>query len=345
VLALTGGASLAGAAGNDNAFRQRDLVSDIPGRAQLTDPDLVNPWGLAAGPNTPLWVADNGTDVSTLYSGGVDGSPPVKVPLVVSIPGGAPTGIVFNPTTGFVVRRDQASAPAAFIFDSEAGKVLAWSPKVPPMTEAQVEVTQPNAIYKGLTLADSPRGTLLYAANFHEAKIDVFDDRFNSVTVPGGFKDPDLPAGYAPFNVQALGTNIYVTYALQDEQATDDVPGAGHGFVDVYDTSGNLLRRLVSRGQLDSPWGLVIAPEGFGRFGGDLLVGNFGNGAINAYDRRTGDFQGELQDQNGKPIRIDGLWTLRFGNGVFGTPSTLIFSAGIDDEQHGLLGELVDGGG
>jgi uncharacterized protein (TIGR03118 family) len=345
VLGLTGGASVAGAAGNGNAFRQRDLVSDIPGRAQITDPDLVNPWGLAAGPTTPLWAADNGTDVSTLYSGGVNGSPPVKAPLVVSIPGGAPTGLVFNPTSGFVVHRDQASAPAAFIFDSEAGKIVAWSPKVPPMTEAQVEVSTPNAVYKGLAIADSPRGTLLYAANFHAAKIDVFDDTFSSVTLPGSFTDPNLPAGYAPFNVQALGTNVYVTYAKQDEQAKDDVAGPGNGFVDVYDTSGHLLRRLVSRGQLNSPWGLVIAPDGFGRFGGDLLVGNFGDGAINAYDRSTGDFQGQLRDQDGNPIRIDGLWTLRFGNGVFGTPSTLIFSAGINDEQHGLLGELIANGG
>jgi uncharacterized protein (TIGR03118 family) len=325
-----------------HTFQQRNLISDIGGVARITDRNLVNPWGLAAGPSTPLWVADNGTDVSTLYSGAVNGSIPVIAPLVVSIPGGAPTGVVYNPTNGFVVHAGSASAPARFVFDSEAGQITAWSPNVPPATQAQVAATTPGAIYKGLAIAATRKhGTLLYAADFHGAKIDVFDDEFAPVTLPGAFTDRGLPAGYAPFNVQELGGRLYVAYAKQDADAEDEEAGAGLGFVDVYNTRGRLLRRLVSQGQLNAPWGLVLAPHRFGGFGGDLLVGNFGDGAINAYDRRSNHFEGRLANEDGNPIQIDGLWALRFGNGTFGTPDGLLFTAGIADEEHGLLGEIV----
>jgi uncharacterized protein (TIGR03118 family) len=328
-LALSG-ASVAEAHGT--VYKKRNLVSDIDGVARITDPNLVNPWGLSAGPSTPLWVADNGTDVSTLYSGGVRRSVPTILPLVVSIPGGAPTGTVFNPTSGFAVN----GAPARFIFDSEAGTVTAWNAG----TAAQTVVPSSGAIYKGLAIATE--GTpLLYAADFHNAKIDVFDASFKPVTVPGGFTDPNLPSGFAPFNVQELAGRIVVAYAKQDEQAEDEVAGPGLGFVDVFDTSGHLLRRLISGGALDAPWGLVLAPRHFGQFSGDLLVGNFGDGAIHAYEPRTGELDGTLTNKDGNPIKIDGLWALRFGNGVFGTPTTLIFSAGIGDEEHGLLGEIV----
>ncbi len=333
-----------GGGGHRHAFQQRNLVSDIAGVARITDRNLVNPWGLAAGPSTPLWVADNGTDVSTLYSGAVHGSIPVAAPLVVGIPGGAPTGVVFNPTDGFVVHAGSASAPARFIFDSEAGQITAWSPNVPPATQAQPEVTTAGAIYKGLAIANAGKhkGTLLYAADFHGAKIDVFDSAFAAVTLPAGaFTDSALPAGYAPFNIQELGGRLYVAYAQQDADAEDEVAGPGLGFVDVYDTRGHLRKRLVSQGQLNAPWGLVVAPHRFGGFGGDLLVGNFGDGAINAYDVRSGHFDGQLKNEDGNPIQIDGLWALRFGNGTFGTPHGLLFSAGIGDEQHGLLGEIV----
>jgi uncharacterized protein (TIGR03118 family) len=328
--------------GHRHAFEQRNLVSDIAGVARITDRNLVNPWGLAAGPTTPLWVADNGTDVSTLYSGAVNGSIPAIVPLVVSIPGGAPTGIVFNPTDGFVLHNGAASAPARFIFDSEAGMITAWSPNVPPSTQAQTIASTPGAIYKGLAIATTHRhGTLLYAADFHGAKIDVWNDQFRPVTLPGAFVDRGLPAGFAPFNIQELGGRLYVAYAKQDADAEDEVAGAGLGFVDVYNTKGRLLKRLVSMGHLDAPWGLVIAPRHFGGFGGDLLVGNFGDGMINAYDRHSGRFEGRLVNTDGNPIQIDGLWALRFGNGTFGTPDGLLFSAGIGDEEHGLLGEIV----
>jgi uncharacterized protein (TIGR03118 family) len=328
--------------GHHHAFEQRNLISDIAGVARITDRNLVNPWGLAAGPTTPLWVADNGTDVSTLYSGAVNGSIPSIVPLVVGIPGGAPTGVVFNPTSGFVIHNGAASAPAAFIFDSEAGMLTAWSPRVPPSSPAQTVATTPGAIYKGLALATTRKhGTLLYAADFHGAKIDVFDSAFRPVTLPGAFVDRGLPAGFAPFNVQELGGRLYVAYAKQDADAEDEVAGEGLGFVDVYSTRGHLLRRLVSQGNLNAPWGLALAPKRFGGFGGELLVGNFGDGKINVYDPRSGHFQGQLVNEDGNPIQIDGLWALRFGNGTFGTPDGLLFSAGIGDEGHGLLGELV----
>jgi uncharacterized protein (TIGR03118 family) len=331
----------AGGDSHGHAFQQRNLISDIGGVARITDRNLVNPWGLAAGPSTPLWVADNGTDVSTVYSGAVGGSIPAIAPLVVSIPGGAPTGIVYNPTNWFVVHAGQASGPARFIFDSEAGQITAWSPNVPPPTQAQPEVTTPGAIYKGLAIAATKKGPQLYAADFHGAKIDVFDRQFTPVNHPGAFTDGALPAGYAPFNVQELGGRLYVAYAKQDADAEDEVAGPGLGFVDVFDTRGHLLKRLISQGALNAPWGLVLAPRHFGGFGGDLLVGNFGDGMINAYNPRTGHFDGQLANEDGNPIQIDGLWALRFGNGTFGTPDGLLFTAGIGDEAHGLLGEIV----
>jgi uncharacterized protein (TIGR03118 family) len=326
-----------------NAYHQTNLVSDLPGLAQLTDPDLVNPWGLAAGPTTPAWVADNGTDKATIYPGFVGGSPITKAGLVVNIPGGAPTGQVFNPTPGFVVRSGDASGPARFIFDSEAGLVTGWNPGVPPpppSTQAQVGASVPDAIYKGLAIADSGGATFLYAADFHHGRIDVFDQGFNLVHLSGSFTDPQLPPGFAPFNVQELGGRLYVAYAKQDAAAEDEVAGPALGFVDVYSTSGQLLRHLIEHGQLNAPWGLALAPAGFGRFSGALLVGNFGDGRINAYDPGTGEFLGRLRHEDGSPIQIEGLWALRFGNGVTGTPTTLLFTAGIDDEAHGLFGAI-----
>jgi uncharacterized protein (TIGR03118 family) len=326
-----------------NAYHQTNLVSDLPGLAQLTDPDLVNPWGLAAGPTTPAWVADNGTDKATIYPGFVGGSPITKAGLVVNIPGGAPTGQVFNPTPGFVVHDGAASGAALFLFDSEAGLVTGWNPGVPPpppSTQAQVGAGVPDAIYKGLAIASTPAGTLLYAADFHHGRIDVFDQGFNLVHLSGSFQDPAIPPGFAPFNVQELGGRLYVAYAKQDAAAEDEVAGPALGFVDVYSTSGQLLRRLIEHGQLNAPWGLALAPAGFGRFSGALLVGNFGDGRINAYDPGTGEFLGRLRHEDGSPIQIEGLWALRFGNGVTGTPTTLLFTAGIDDEAHGLFGAI-----
>jgi uncharacterized protein (TIGR03118 family) len=330
-------ASSAGATAGQ--YQQTNLISDIPGVARITDRNLVNPWGQAASPTSPLWVADNGSNVSTLYTGGVNGSIPAIMPLVVSIRHGAPTGAVFNPTSDFVVHTKQGSAPANFIFDSETGRITAWS-KAVSGTTARVEVTRRHAVYKGLTLASAGGSNFIYAANFHRGRIEVFNGRFKQVRLDGHFTDPNLPQGYAPFNIQLLAGKLYVTYAKQDAMRHDDVAGPGNGFVDVFDTSGHLLSRLVSRGDLNSPWGLVLAPPSFGVFGGDLLVGNFGDGAIHAYDPMTGAPTGQLTNTDNNPIMINGLWALRFGNGTFASPDTLVFTAGIGDESHGLLGEI-----
>ena len=325
-------------AGGATRYRQTNLVSNIPGLARLTDPNLVNPWGMAAGPKTPLWVADNGADVATLYQDAVS-----ALPLVVSIPDGAPTGQVFNPTNGFVVKSGTSSGPAMFIFASENGDITGWNKNVPPpapSTQAQPAVHTPNAVYKGLAMASSGGKTYLYATDFHDNRIDVFDSNFAPATLSGNFTDPGLPAGFAPFGIQAFGNRLYVSYAMQDADAHDDVRGAGNGFVDVFTSSGHMVKRLITRGALNSPWGMVIAPRGFGSLSRDLLVGNFGNGLINAYDPSTGSFRGTLLGPGRQPIRNDGLWGLRFGNGVTGSPRTLLFTAGIDDESDGLFGEI-----
>ena len=325
-------------------YVQRNLVSDVPGAAELLDADLVNAWGLAFGPTTPAWVADNGTDVATLYSGAVGGGPVAKIPLTVSIPDGAPTGAVFNGSTGFVVHSGASSGPARFLFSSEAGTITGWSPGVPPpapSTQAQTAVTVPGAIFKGLAIADTATGPQIYAADFHNAEVDVWDANFAPVRRPGAFGDPAIPAGYAPFGIQTVNGGIVVAYAQQDADAEDEVAGPGKGFVDIYDTGGSLLRRFAARGPLNAPWGIALATQGFGRASGALLIGNFGDGRINAYDPVSAKFLGALRDEHGRRLAIDGLWALEFGNGVIGTPQTLLFTAGPDEETHGLFGAVT----
>jgi uncharacterized protein (TIGR03118 family) len=327
--------------GGGGRFQVTNLVSDVPGRAQITDANLANAWGLAAGPSTPIWVANNHTDTSTLYSGAVGGVPVSAVPLVVNVAGGAPTGLVFNGGSDFVVSAGGVPAPARFIFSSEGGDITGWNigvPPPPPSTQSQPAVHVDGAVYKGLAIATTAGGSRLYAANFHAGTVDVFDGAFAPVVKAGAFTDPKLPAGYAPFNVAVIDGRVYVTYAKQGPDAVDDVSGRGHGFIDVFDTDGNFEHRLVSRGRLNSPWGLAVAPQGFGKFGGQLLVGNFGDGRINVYDPATGRFRGVLRDREEHAIKIEGLWALQFGNPAFAGADTLIFSAGPDDETHGLLG-------
>jgi uncharacterized protein (TIGR03118 family) len=327
-------------------FHQRNLVADTPGAAELTDPNLVNAWGLAFGPATPAWVADNGMDVSTLYRGATTATPAASiVPLVVSIPGGAPTGLVYHGGPGFVVHSGMASGPALFLFSSEAGVISGWNANVPPPApsmQAQVAATVPGAIYKGLAIADTKRGPRLYATDFHNARVDVWDDSFAPAGKPGAFTDRKIPKGFAPFGIQTIdGRFVVVTYAKQDADAEDDVAGAGLGFVDVYDTAGNLVRRFAAGRPLNAPWGIALAPKHFGRASGDLLIGNFGDGRINAFDPRHGRFEGALRDRHGRRLTIDGLWALEFGNGVIGNPNTLLFTAGPDDESHGLFGAIT----
>ncbi len=337
------------------AYRQINLVSDQPGKAGLTDHDLVNAWGLAASPGTnakpgsPLWVADNGSDKATLYTGATATSV-TKAGLVVHVTGAAPTGQVFNASSAFIVRDKQKHAgPAVFLFDTENGTIDGWNPAVGAKGGGISMVTEvardngANAVYKGLAIARASHGhVFLYATNFRSGRVEAYNRAFKPVELPGGvFVDPRLPAGYGPFGIAEIRGRLYVTFAKQDATLHDDVAGPGNGFVDVFTNDGAFVRRLVTRAALDSPWGLALAPAGFGRFSGDLLVGNFGNGHINAYNPVSGAPMGQLRRPNGKPIVIDGLWGLRFGNGNAAKTNQLIFSAGPDDESHGLLGKIV----
>jgi uncharacterized protein (TIGR03118 family) len=331
-------------------FLQLNFVSDRPGMAFLTDPRLVNPWGIVASMTSPFWVNDNGTGVSTLYS---FGNPPPGMPfgtqsLVVFIPTAAggmtptnPTGIVFNASPkDFMVSANGKTGSAAFIFATEDGTISAWNPQVDP-THAVLEVnTFGAAVYKGLASGSNPQGNFLFAANFRQGTVDMFNSGFGFA---GRFTDPGLTSrGFAPFNIKNLNGLLYVTFAKQNGAKHDDVAGPGNGFVDIFDTSGRLLERLASGGKLNSPWGLAIAPPGFGALGGALLVGNFGDGHINVFNPLGGQFFGQLTDQRNRPLVIDGLWGLTFGNNAAAGPSSrLFFTAGINKEKDGLLGGLV----
>jgi len=344
------------ASAHTTAYRQINLASDQAGKAPLTDPDLVNAWGLAASPGTnaapgsPLWVADNGSDKATLYAGATATSVS-KVALTVDVTGAAPTGQVFNSnSSAFVVSDNKGhSGSAVFLFDTENGTIDGWNPAVGATGSGPSTVTEvarnngANAVYKGLATAQASNGkTYLYATNFRSGRVEAYDSTFTPVELPGGlFVDPRLPAGYGPFGIAEIGGKLYVSFAKQDATLHDDVAGLGHGFVDVFTNDGAFVRRLVTRGALDSPWGLALAPASFGQFSRDLLVGNFGNGHINVYNPATGAHLGQLQRQNGQPIVIDGLWGLRFGNGNAAKTSELVFSAGPDHESHGLLGKIV----
>jgi len=326
------------------AYLATDLVSDQPGVARILDPHLINAWGISlSSTGAAFWVSSNGADLSDLYIGDVNGSNLTKVPLEVSIPGGAPTGQVFNSTTDFVVTNGTDSRPALFIFAAESGQVTGWNPQVPPATTAKPGFTADDgAIYKGIALANNGTGNFLYLADFHNGKIDVLNGQFQRVHLAGDFVDPHLPDGYAPFNVAAINGKLYVAYAQQDASAEDEVAGRGRGFVSVFDLNGHFLDRLVNRGRLDAPWPMVQAPADFGVFSGDLLVGNFGDGKINAYDPDTGHFEGVLTSRPGKPLVIDGLWGLAFGNGVTaGDKNTLYYAAGPEEETHGLFGKIT----
>jgi uncharacterized protein (TIGR03118 family) len=318
------------------AFAETDLVSDQAGLATITDTNAVNSWGLALTPTSPLWVANNGTNTSTLYSGGNATTPIAKAALTVEIPGGAPTGMAFNPTTQFVVTGPGGSGAARFLFVSEDGDLTGWNPTADG-THAIVAAHVDGAVYKGLALWTNPFGTFLLAADFANGRIDVFDGSFNRLTLPAGaFRDPRLPKGHAPFNVLTVEDKVFVAYAKQQPGSDDEQAGPGLGIVDEYSNVGLTAQRVASHGTLNAPWGLAIAPASFGRFAGALLVGNFGDGRIGAY--RGHQFLGLLRDDQGTPLAIDGLWALLPGTANTGGVDSLWFSAGPDDEQHGLVG-------
>jgi len=325
----------------NNAYTVNNLVADEPGAAALTDPNLVNGWGITASSSSPWWVVDNETNKSTLYRG--DGS---IVPLVVGVDGG-PTGIVFNGTAGFTVTDGTNTGPARFIFDTEGGQVLGWNPAVAGGATAILGGEHPGSNYKGLALAVAgDSNAYLYAADFHNGAIDVYDSTYALTSLPGGFTDPGIPAGFAPFNIQALGGVLYVTYAMQDEEAEDEVAGPGLGYVSAFDTDGNFIGRVASAGDLNAPWGLAIAPADFGRFSGDLLVGNFGDGHINGFGAGDSGWEakGHLKTPDHHTLVIDGLWGIGFGNDAGSGPhNVLYFAAGPDDEEHGLFGSITAG--
>jgi uncharacterized protein (TIGR03118 family) len=349
-------------AGNtDRGYVQHNLVSDIPGLAPITDPHLVNPWGMSAGPTSPLWISDNGTGITTLYDGNGNPFPPSpSAPLVVTIAPpllaasgavSAPTGQAFNTfdntSSDFVITKNGKSGPAFFLFATEDGTISGWNPNVDP-THSVIAVDRSNAVdtagdvgavYKSLTLVTTPAGKFLYASNFRFGTVEVFDTHFNLVDV---LRDPGVSAGFAPFGVQNVAGTVFVTFAKQNAAKHDDLAGTGRGFVDTLAPGTNTLHRFVTRGALDSPWAVTLAPSHFGIFGGDILVGNFGDGHINVFDHSTGRFLGPLTRGDGDSIVIDGLWGLRFGNGAFGAgTNTLFFTAGTNNEADGLFGKIV----
>jgi uncharacterized protein (TIGR03118 family) len=328
-------------------YVQHNLLSDQAGQADLVDPHLVNAWGLSRSATSPWWISDAGTGNSTLYNVGT-----AIIPMVIAIPGangqqGAPTGQVRNGGTGFVVTNTTGTSPARFIFAGEDGTISAFrgNPVV-----IVIDNSASGAVYKGLAIDSITDGKFLYATDFHNGRVDVFDSNWAPVHKAGAFIDPKLQNGFAPFGIQAIQigdeTQIFVTYAKQDEDAHDDVAGQSLGFVSRFDTDGNFLGRVATRGQLNSPWGIALAPDNFGKFSGHLLVGNFGNGRILAYQMlENGHFEfiDFLMGTDLQPIVIDGLWAIAFGGGApaNGPTNTLFFAAGPDEELHGLFGSLV----
>ncbi|HET9994106.1 MAG TPA: TIGR03118 family protein [Candidatus Acidoferrum sp.] len=344
-------------------YKQTDLVSNVPGRAPVTDPNLQNAWGLVASPGSPWWVANNAGGTSTLYSSAT--TPTTVVPLVVTIPNapsqlapGSPTGVMFNGTSSdFLLDPRNPASHAIFLFVTEDGTVQGWNPginlsmAVIKVDNSQTPDAKNGAVYKGATIADIGGKHFLLAANFRSGRIDVFDSSFKQVSPRKGdfdddaFDDDRIPKDFAPFNVQGVGPNIYVTYAKQNAAKHDPVGGEGFGFVDVYTPKGKLLQRLQHGPWLNAPWGIVWATPNFGEFSNTILVGNFRGGTISAYNPVTGRFLGNMLNPDGTTLNIDGLWALRFGSGIPNSNSapgsSLFFTAGPDGEVNGLFGTLT----
>jgi uncharacterized protein (TIGR03118 family) len=344
--------SRAGAVG----YKQTNLVSDKAAAtnpvALHIDPNLLNPWGVAFFPGGPFWISDNGAGVSTLYDG-----TGIKQALMVTIPAptgdtnpGAPgpSGMVWNGNPlAFLVK----GAPALFMWATEDGTIAAWQGALSPITEAVTVVPNPgfvnggtgtDPVYKGLAIGNNSRGLFLYATNFRSGKIAVWNSTFGAdATLNSKFIDSTIPSTFAPFGIHNINGQLWVTYAKQDAPKHDPVPGVGRGFVDVFDTDGNLLRRFARRGVLNAPWGVVLAPARFGLFGNAILIGNFGDGEISAWNLQNRDFIDWIRDGQGKIIKLGTLWELVFGGGMNASPQTLYFTTGLVNEQDGLFGTLT----
>jgi uncharacterized protein (TIGR03118 family) len=372
VILSTTAASVAQRVLETDLVANKQVLTDknhIVHRPKFVDPNLLNPWGVAESSTSPFWVADNGSGKSTLYN--TQGAPQA---LVVSIPtpddplgaSGAPTGAVFNtaqskgafPISGVTTTGKATTAPAVFLFATEDGTIVGWNPGVNPPgfdpakagTYGIIAVDNSNkpdpangAVYKGLAIATDEHGaTFLYATNFRAGTVEIYDTAFSAISSPPAFTDPKLPKSYAPFNIALVDERLVVTFAKQDAARHDDVAGEGHGIIDTFDLGGNERQRFAQHGQLNSPWGIVVAPAGFGEFAGALLIGNFGNGHINAFHQETGEFLGKLREASGRTLVIDGLWTIRVGNGGNGgDPQTIYFTAGPNGEKDGLFGALT----
>jgi uncharacterized protein (TIGR03118 family) len=347
-LALVSAAPLP-AAPPSGRYTVTDLVSNIPGVAPTTDANLQNAWGLARSATSPWWVSDNGANVTTIYNSAgallsIGGNPFQTVP-------GNPSGAVFSGITGQFQVGTTASpttlGTSNFVFDGEDGQIRAWrGGSTGALVTVPNSVTGADAVLKGLAISNGSSGPRLYATDFHDNRVDVFDGSWTMVNDPGAFEDPGIPDHYAPFGIQTIGSTVFVTYAKQNAAAHDDAAGVSRGFVDAYSLDGTLLARVAQRGTLNSPWGLARAPADWGRFGGDLLVGNFGDGLINAFEQMPNgqwNHRGSLQTSDGgQKIRIDGLWALQFGNsGLNGNPNTLFFTAGPNSEADGLFGTIT----
>ena len=324
------------------------LVSDLAGVADHQDPNLQNGWGIVFGPTNPVWVSDNTTGVATVYDGNGQplrvGNPPQ--PLVVTIPGGAPTGITFNPSAADFQIACSAGAPASaatFLWATENGEIAAWKQSCGPTAVSLPTTATPDGVYKGIAIAgDGATDFRLFAADLFNGKIQVFDHNFMPTTVPGGFADPNLPPGFAPFNILSLQGNLYVSYAFHVAGDHDETPGPGLGIVDVFDADGFLIKRVATGGKLNAPWGMAFAPADFGKFSGMLLVGNFGDGTINAFDTKNNTFAGQLRTGHGQVLTIDGLWGIAFGNNFRGQPANaMFFAAGPNGESDGLYGTIL----
>ncbi|MFF5206069.1 TIGR03118 family protein [Streptosporangium sp. NPDC000396] len=315
-------------------FTVAGMVSDVKGRAAITDPALVNPWGLAMGKT--LWVSATGTDSATVYSGGIGTARQERTH--VRIPGGRPTGQVVNPGQEFTIKGKDGSGPATFIFASPSGAITGWNAQA-DADDAIISAFVKNSDLKGLALARTNRGPRLFAADFAQNRVHVFDGDFDRLRLHRrAFRDPALPPDYAPFNVEVVGRSVLVAYAKRDPRTGKAVPGPGKGFVSQFDGDGRFLGRFATRGALNAPWAMTLAPSGFGTHAGALLVGNFGDGRINAYDPRTRRPLGPLCTPDGRPITLSGLWDLEPGTAANGGENALWFSSGPDGGAHGLLG-------